>query len=453
MAKEPSAPSEPGPSKEPGHRSDPVREKEPAKRSDPNSAKEPRKRSDPESEKEPSNRSDPNHTHERRERAVIREDRRIDEDLDLVRLTPEEVRHAAKMQKHQAKALLGLYVSAQKQRVRARLKQSAHDRMKDLPVDSDLSPRYQEIPILQRVEGNLYEVERDMGKMLVAYAKAQPLCRWAASVTGVEWLTAAQLFIEVDFHRCCCEPYRSWKGPKRDEIPKHACPGLVTAGHVWSYFGLKDPREIKWGRGEKRPYNVRMKSVCFQIGEQFKKNCPSAAVLTASEAEVAELVKKKFRDKKEPVPRGKELERLVKRKLALAAKKSAALDEPSRLYCRLYLERKRKYEEQNERGELRGNAERMLEGSAGKKVSADMVKAWEAGRVQPVGLDRMAMRYAVKIFLSHFHQIGRELEFGDKVTPWAIAHGGHAHYIPPPNWPMPAEKSPRRNGRASRATR
>lgn len=384
----------------------------------------------------------------------MREERRIDEDLDLVRLTPEEIRYAAKMGKYQAKALLGLYVSAQKQRVRARLKQSAHERMRDLPVDNDLSPRYQELPILRRVEDNLYEVERDMGKMLVAYAKAQPLCHWAASVTGVSWLTAAQLFIEIDFYRCCCEPYRFWKGPKRDEIPKdHVCPGLVTAGHIWSYFGLKDPRDIKWGKGERRPYNVRMKSVCFQIGEQFKKNCPSAAVHGASEGEVAELIKKKFRDKKKPVPRGEELDRLVGKKMALAESKSAALDDPSRLYCRLYLKGKREYEEKNERGELRENAERMLRESVGKKVSADMLKAWESGRVQPVGIDRMAMRYAVKIFLSHFHQIGRELLFGEKVTPWAIAHGGHTHYIPPPNWPMPGESSASKNGRVSRALR
>ncbi len=42
-----------------------------------------------------------------------------------------------------------------------------------------------------------------------------------------------------------------------------------TAGHLWSYAGFDPTRE--WKKGEKRPFNAKLKTLCFKIGESFVK--------------------------------------------------------------------------------------------------------------------------------------------------------------------------------------
>ncbi len=51
-----------------------------------------------------------------------------------------------------------------------------------------------------------------------------------------------------------------------------------------------------------------------------------------------------------------------------------------------------------------------------------------------------AQRYAVKLFLAHLHHVWHEIAFGTPPPkPFVIEHMGRAHYIAPPNWPMPAK--------------
>jgi len=52
-----------------------------------------------------------------------------------------------------------------------------------------------------------------------------------------------------------------------------------------------------------------------------------------------------------------------------------------------------------------------------------------------------AKRYAVKMFLSHYQHVGHVLLHGTPPpAPYIIAHGEHAHYIPPPNFTHPKPK-------------
>ena len=42
-----------------------------------------------------------------------------------------------------------------------------------------------------------------------------------------------------------------------------------TVGHIWRYAGL-DPT-CEWRKGEKRPWNASLKTLCWKIGESFVK--------------------------------------------------------------------------------------------------------------------------------------------------------------------------------------
>jgi hypothetical protein len=72
-----------------------------------------------------------------------------------------------------------------------------------------------------------------------------------------------------------------------------------------------------------------------------------------------------------------------------------------------------------------------------KKFSdSETKKAYERGQLPPGRLDLRATRYAVKLFLSHWHTVGYAVELKRPVPrPWIIEHGGHADIIPVPNWP------------------
>ena len=56
-----------------------------------------------------------------------------------------------------------------------------------------------------------------------------------------------------------------------------------------------------------------------------------------------------------------------------------------------------------------------------------------AGHLPPAQIDARARRYAVKLFLVHFHERWYEMEFG-KPAPlsYPIAHMGHTHVVHPP---------------------
>jgi hypothetical protein len=153
-----------------------------------------------------------------------------------------------------------------------------------------------------------------------------------------------------------------------------------TAGHVWSYAGLVEGKERK--AGKKLEYNPDLKKLCWLIGQSFLK--------------------------------------FYKR--------------PECFYGQIYLERKTYMLKENEAGRLAHRAAKAL---ATKNFSRDTEtkKTYESGKLPPAHLDADARRVAVKMFLSHYHEIGYELLHKTKPpVPYAIGILGHdkAHYIAPP---------------------
>ena len=150
-----------------------------------------------------------------------------------------------------------------------------------------------------------------------------------------------------------------------------------TAGAIWRYAGL-DPTS-EWKKGEKRPFNASLKTLCWKLGESFVK---------------------------------------------------VSGNEKS-LYGKLYRDRKEVEIAKNEAGDFADQAKAKLEKfNIGK--TTDAYKAYSTGKLPPAHVHARAKRYAVKMFLAHLHEIWYEIETGDKApVPYVMAHAGHTHKIEP----------------------
>ena len=156
----------------------------------------------------------------------------------------------------------------------------------------------------------------------------------------------------------------------------------ATAGGFWRFAGL-DP-SVTWGKGEKRPWNADLKTACWKASDSWVKL------------------------------------------------KSHA----DSFYSGVYVQRKEYEVARNESG---GNAETAARTLEKKKFGKDTeaFKAYTDGRLPAGQIDNRARRYAVKLFLAHLHHVMYVEHYGKlPPKPYVIEHGGHAHVIDPPGWPL-----------------
>lgn len=200
-------------------------------------------------------------------------------------------------------------------------------------------------------------LEGQIKRALDAYTDAQPAGVWMKSVFGIGPVLAAGLLAHIDIARA------------------------PTVGHIYSFAGIAGDGQKKWEKGQRRPFNASLRTLCWKIGQSFMKFS----------------------------------------------------NQDDCFYGRLYRERKAKYVEANERGDYAETAARSLvERNFGK--TTDAFGYLSAGRLPPAQIDARARRFAVKIFLSHLHTImiwttTQRLP----PLPYALAQQGHAHFIPIPN--------------------
>ncbi len=195
--------------------------------------------------------------------------------------------------------------------------------------------------------------ERRMQQALDAYTVRSEIGRWLRSVSGVGPVIAAGLISHIDIT----------KAP--------------TAGHIWHFAGIAGDDQRPWGKGEKRPHNAKLKTLCWKVGQSFMKNS----------------------------------------------------NRPDCLYGHVYRDRKALEVARNERGEL---AEQAAKGALRVNRNTEAYKHYSVGKLPPGHLDARARRYAVKLFLSHFHEVlYRQTYHTDPPKPYPIAILGHAHYIRP----------------------
>lgn len=257
----------------------------------------------------------------------------------IAKLTRKDIRAAAAtIDADEARFLCEFYQDSQNDRIRFNNQERSMDGKPNL--------------LLKFLGSQAAGVEETIKKALFDYASNHKVGAWLVDVHGIGPVLAAGLLAHIDIK----------KAP--------------TVGHIWRFAGL-DPT-VSWDKGVKRPFNAKLKKLCWLIGQSFMKTSGS--------------------DKS--------------------------------VYGKLYRERKQYEVSRNDNGGNASMAESLL-----KRFGKD-TEAYQhllAGKLPPAQLDARARRWAVKIFLSHLHDVWYRAEFGvAPPKPFAIAILGHAHLIPVP---------------------
>lgn len=209
--------------------------------------------------------------------------------------------------------------------------------------------------VMEWLLGTLSSLETQVKNSLNAYTISHPVGKWLQSIVGIGPVISAGLLAHIDIE----------KAP--------------TAGNIWSFAGLNPNAE--WGKGEKRPWNAKLKTLCWKIGQSFVK----------------------------------------------------VSNRPDDIYGKIYKERKEYELQKNEEGEYKDQAEYKLKHNRIKKTTV-AYEWYSQGKLPPAHIQQRAERYATKIFLSHLHAFWYEQHYGEKPPkPFAISILGHAHEIKPPN--------------------
>ena len=265
----------------------------------------------------------------------------------MLRLSKDLRESAKRLTPHEARYLVDLYYTVQNYRIRSGNQVKA------------MSEGEEPHALVGWSFGAFDRIERSIKTAMEVYTSTRVPGAWAKSIHGIGPVIAGGLLAHLDVE----------KAP--------------TAGHFWRFAGLDDPAHYDWSKGKRRPWNARLKTLCWKIGDSFKKQKGS----------------------------------------------------PKDIYGKVYEQRKALEIARNESGAFAETARRTLE----KKAIRDRAtrECYEEGKLPAGRLDLRAMRYATKLFLAHLHHVMYEDRFDEPPPkPYALTHLGHAHFVSPPNWPL-----------------
>ena len=270
-------------------------------------------------------------------------------ELEQIRRLKSDARQAAKtLTETEARFLVDAYYISQADR------QRSYNQVRALTKSEEPHS------LVQWLGGQNETLENEIKKLLDVYTDSRLDGVWMKSLYGVGPVIAAGMLAHIDVRRA------------------------KTCGAVWRFAGL-DPTVV-WNKGEKRPWNASLKTLCWKSGQSFMK--------------------------------------------------FAGNDDC--FYGHVYRNRKAEEVARNDRGENTGRAATIL-ATKRFKPSTEAYKHYMTGKLPPAQIDAMARRHAVKLFLSHIFMVMYFSHFGKlPPSPYAIAILGHAHFIPPPNaWMIP----------------
>jgi hypothetical protein len=157
--------------------------------------------------------------------------------MDRLKLSRDLLEAVDSMTAGQARFLVDLYYTMQDNRIRA-LHQIKSSSRREKPEPH---------AVLDWIFDRNERLEGQAAAALSRYANNSLLGRWALAQVGIGPIIAAALLAFFDI--------------------THA----PTAGHWWAFSG-QDPTR-KWEKGKKRPWNARLKTIVWKIGQSFVKTC------------------------------------------------------------------------------------------------------------------------------------------------------------------------------------
>lgn len=298
------------------------------------------------------------------------------EDLEAVkRLTRDQAVASETLGKAEVRFVVETYYAIQKMRVGQNNRSKALDKAGEPHAVVDWIRNQQET------------LENQIKRALERWTIDRPIGTWLSSIYGIGPVLTAGLIAYTNMEHC------------------------PSVSNLWSYAGL-NPRQV-WRRGQKRPWNAILKTLCWKIGQSFVFFC----------------------------------------------------NRDEDIYGKVY-QRRKAYEWQNNLQGVYADQARAkldsfnLEGTAiwyfyAGCLTPDMVQViiekgltnnikaiqemalppGEGVPMLPPGhIQARAARYVVKLFLSHYHEVYFWLTYGVRpALPYVITRLGHADYIPPPN--------------------
>ena len=265
-------------------------------------------------------------------------------------------------------------------------------------------------------------LEGQIKGMLGIFALSRTVGKWALSIHGIGPVISAGLIANIPFQIWDCMQAKSGLLPKAKACPRgkpcsEACRfrRANTAGSIYSLAGLNPT--VKWNKGEKRPWSTKLKRLMWLIGQSFLRGHKN---------------EKDFYGKFYALRKLQEVERndqglfAEQAELIMNTKKIGKETDAFQWYSGCYPD---------------GAMADVLKLDAASRPTF-LKKIWqEPGRysrkLPPAHIQQRAERYATKIFISHWHQVGYMAEFGEPApAPFPIAIQGHAGMIEPPNWPF-----------------
>lgn len=236
-------------------------------------------------------------------------------------------------------------------------------------------------------------LEKQMVRPLTAFAKSKREGRWLLSICGIGPIIAAGMLCHV----------------RAKDFPH--------SGHLISFAGLRCDYKTQWRKGQKRPWNARLKTLLYKAGESFVK---------------VQGRKSDFYGKHYAKWKNKEWDDNTAGKLAdVAERDSARYDKKTDAY--LWTS-----------GCFAPEHVPIIQACPAAKrakVIEDLKRGPGEGlpMLPPSHIHARARRKVMKLFLEHTYQVFYESQIGgEPPEPYVFEHLGHSREgrIPPPNWPM-----------------
>ena len=281
-------------------------------------------------------------------------------------------------------------------------------------------------------------LEKGLESLLKSFADGNLVTQWSQSIVGIGPIISAGLYAHIDMDRA------------------------ETAGAIWRYAGL-DPTQDWLGKEKARALvsdvqgsdrkltNRHIAVIANRVNRKTEqihqlslnqKNSKKQQEGDFMDDELIEIEE----DSSLPYSRTDLINALSKRpwngalktlcwKIGNSFEKTKNRDND--VYGK-YIVQRREYEEgKNENGDYAESALARTRGKGAVGKNTQAYKFYIEGKLPPGHLRARSLRYATKMFLSHWHQVAYEIHHGRKApAPFVISILGHKDIIKPPNWPI-----------------
>ena len=324
----------------------------------------------------------------------------------VTRLTTDLRKASATLGAHEARFVVDNYYALQKFRIRTENQLRA------------LSATGEPNEVLLHFAKQFETLESTMQTALDKYSAGHPVGRWSRDQKGIGPVLAAGLLAHIDITQC------------------------PTVGHIWQFAGL-NPNRVWLGT------EAATKLVNDILPGKTSQPVDDVTLEMLAEALDRDWVRmkgslfnrRKDGDTTKPITKGEVIKYAALRpwngnlktlcwKIGESFVKVSGNEEA--FYGQVYRSRKSWEIIKNENGDYADQARHKLATMNFRDDTTAKAK-YSEGKLPDAHIHARAKRYAVKLFLAHWHEVAYINEYGEKPPkPYVIEHLGHGHYIAPP---------------------